>query len=209
MTRRAFVVGAPLALAACGTAEPVWAPDDLVARSIYVHDGPPMLTLYTMKNVQSGNGAHTSVLINASQRVMWDPAGTFSNPAIPERNDVIFGMNPRIEQFYTSYHSRATYYTIKQAVQVSPQVAEMALQAVMAYGAVPKATCTRSTSKILQRLPGFEQIKVSFFPNNLSDQFAEIPGVVTTTHRENDSDDKSVAAAQIDAAIRAEAAAGL
>ncbi|PHQ83378.1 MAG: hypothetical protein COB65_07015 [Thalassobium sp.] len=202
MRRYLIVLFFPLLLAAC-VGESVWAPDELMERNVYRKPGPATLTLITMKNTGTGNGAHTAVMINASQRVLWDPAGTFAHPSIPERNDVIFGVTPRIEQFYLSYHSRVTYYTVQQTIEVSPEVAEMALRAVMAYGAVPKANCTRATAKILRELPGFEDFTVSFFPNNLHDQFAELPGVVTTEYREDDADDKSFAAAEIDAAIRA------
>ena len=202
MRRILLALVLPLFLAACG-AESVWAPDELVARNIYSHPGPTTLTLITMKNTSSGNGAHTALMINASQRVLWDPAGTFAHSSIAERNDVIFGVTPRLAEFYISYHSRVTFYTVSQTVEVSPEVAEMALRAVMAYGAVPKAFCTQATAEIMRSIPGFENFRVSFFPNNLHDQFAQLPNVVTSEYRENDSDDNSGAIAEIDAQIRA------
>jgi hypothetical protein len=202
MHRRAVLIGLPLAALAACSAEPVWAPDDQVARVSYRGEGPTSLTLYTMKNIGSGNGAHSSILVNASQRVMFDPAGTFGHASIPERNDVLFGMTPRIEAYYVSYHARATYYVIGQKIIVAPDVAETALQLVLANGAVPKAHCTRATSRILRQLPGFSSLPVTYFPNTLADAFGKLPGVVTTEYRENDADDKSVAAAQIDVAIR-------
>jgi hypothetical protein len=203
INRRFFVLGMPLALAACG-AQSVWAPDDVINAKIYRNDGPTRLTLLTMKNTSSNNGAHTSLIINASQSVIWDPAGTFATPSIPERNDVLFGISPRIEEFYISYHARTTYYAVIQELDVPPATAELALQKVLAYGAVPKANCTRSTSLILQTLPGFGQIKTTFFPNKLEEQWAKIPGVRTREVRENDSDDKSIAAREITAAIQQE-----
>lgn len=202
MQRRAFVIGAPLALAACA-GEPVWAPDDAIARAAVRGIGQPSLTLFTMKNNSSGNGAHTSLLVNASQRVMFDPAGTFGHSSIPERNDVLFGFTPRIEDYYTSYHARETFHVIGQTIVVSPAVAEAALRLVLANGAVPKAGCTRATSAILRQLPGFGSLRQTMFPNNLADDFARLPGVVTREYRENDADDNSGAAAQIDAAITA------
>lgn len=203
MKRRAFVMSAPLALAACGgvAREEILAPQSAIDRVAYVHPGPKRLTLMTMKNTGSGNGAHTGLMINASQRVLWDPAGTFGHSSIPERNDVHFGITPRIEQFYISFHSRITYYTLIQEVDVSPEVAEMALQMAIANGPTPKAACTRHTSAMIGNLPGFEGIRTSMFPNNLADQFAEIPGVRSREYRETDDDDKSVAAAEIDAAL--------
>ena len=203
MKRRTFMLGAPAALAACGGVmrEEILAPQAAIDRVAYAHPGPKSLTLMTMKNTGSGNGAHTGLMINASQRILWDPAGTFGHESIPERNDVHFGITPRIEQFYISYHSRVTFYTLIQEIDVSPEVAEMAMQLAIANGPTPKAACTTHTSRMLGQLPGFESIRRSVFPNNLSDQFALIPNVRSREYRETDSDDKDVAAAEIDAAL--------
>ena len=202
MNRRNFLIGLPLALSAC-TAEEIWAPDDVVSRAIYRGTGPKHLTLYTMLNVGSDNGAHTSLLIDASQRVMFDPAGSFRTSYLPERNDVLFGLSPRLEQYYLSYHARETYYVVGQRIEVSPEVAEQALNLALANGAVPKANCARHTSRLLRQLPGFESIRQTFSPNKLMDDFAKLPGVRTQEYRESDSDDKSIAAAQIEAELRA------
>lgn len=191
------MLGLPLAgLAAC-SAEPVWAPENQVTRAFTPQVGPASLTLYTMKNNGSGNGAHSGLMINASQRVLWDPAGTFAADALPERNDVIYGVTPFVEDLYASFHARTTYHVIAQKILVPQSTAEQALRAVQSYGAVPKANCSRATSIILQRLPGFESIGRTYFPNNLFDDFAELPGVQTREYRETDEDDKSVAAQEI------------
>jgi len=192
-----------MALAACGGGDPVWAPDHVVNAAVYRSTGERSLTLYTMRNVGSGNGAHSSLLVDASQRVMFDPAGSFGHATIPERNDVLFGMNPRVEDYYVSYHARSSFFVEGQRIVISPAVAEQALRLVMSNGAVPQAACTRATSAILKQLSGFEAINRTYFPKRLRDDFAKIPGVVLTEYRENDADDKSIAAAEIDAAIRA------
>ena len=113
LSRRLFLAGAPLAVAGCAS-EPVWAPQSDVARAAYRHPGPPALTLFTTRNVGSGNGAHTGLMVNASQRVLFDPAGTFGAPSLPERNDVIFGVTPRVVEYYTGYHARTSYYVVEQ-----------------------------------------------------------------------------------------------
>jgi len=200
MKRRAFMIGAPVALAGCGTAlrEEVFAPQSELDRVRYTHPGPSSLTLFTMKNTGSNNGAHSGLMINASERVLWDPAGTFGHSLIPERNDVHYGVNPQIEQLYISFHSRVTYYTLIQEIDVPSEVAEMAFRLAVANGPTPKAACTRHTSRLLKQLPGFESIRSALFPNNLSDRFAELPGVRSREYRETDSEDKSVAAEEID-----------
>lgn len=190
MHRRAFVFGLPLALAGC-TGQSVMAPAADVARVMYRHDGPPALTLFTVKNVGTENGAHTGLMIAASQRVIFDPAGSFSHPSIPEQNDVLFGITPRVEQAYISYHARTSYYTISQTKQVPAAVAEQALQLARAYGPVAKANCSRATVDILRQLPGFESLHFTWFPDNLERQFGLLPGVLRQEYREYDADDNT------------------
>jgi hypothetical protein len=202
MDRRSFMIGLPLALSACSPQQ-VWAPDDVVSRAIYRDEGPKHLTLYTMKNNGSGNGAHSALMINASQRVIFDPAGSWVQEQMPERNDVLFGVSPELEAYYISFHARVTFYVLGQRIQVTPEVAEQALNLALDAGPASQANCTRYTSRLLRELPGFEGLRQTWFPNTLSDDFAQLPGVVSREYRESDADDKTIAARQIDAAITA------
>jgi hypothetical protein len=199
MDRRSFVLGLPFALAGCG-APSVWAPDEEVMRAVYRHDGPPMITLFTMKGVKSGYGAHTSLMINASQRVVFDPAGSLVNAEIPERNDVLFGITPRVEDFYIGYHARTTYFVVRQDKEVAPEVAELALQLAVENGPVPRSACTLATSSLLSKLPGFERINSTLLPDRLEMRFGELPGVVTQEYRDYDPDqDRSAEIAEFQA----------
>ena len=179
-----------LALAACGgPAEPVWAPDVEVQRRTYRHDGPPSLTLYTILSTSSGTGAHSGLMVNGSQRVLFDPAGSFRLPSAPERNDVHFGLTDRVEAVYVDYHARQTFDVVRQELVVSPEVAEMALREVQAYGAVPKAQCSLAVSRVLRGLPGFEDFPASYFPKSAMNAFAAKgagPGEVIS---DDDADD--------------------
>jgi len=176
-------------LAGCA-AESIWASDEFVQRATYRHDGPTRITLFTMINNKTGAGAHTSLMINASQRVIFDPAGSFKHKTIPERNDVIFGITPAVADGYTRYHARESFRVQVQTLDVSPELAEGIMRAFMEYGAVPPAQCALSTSRVLsQFFP--EQIKRGWFPRKLAERFQEIPGVSSRTLREYDSDDNS------------------
>jgi len=184
-----LALGAMVFLAGCAT-ESVWAPDDAVARAAYRHDGPPRLTVYTMINNNSGGGAHTSLMINGSQRVVFDPAGSFKHDTIPERNDVLFGITPPVEDVYTRYHARKTYHVQIQRLDVSPELAERAIQLVKANGPVPSAQCSLATSRILGELfPG--RIRTSWYPRKTAEDFGNIPGVTEEKLYEYDGDDNS------------------
>lgn len=175
-----------LALAAC--AQPKWAPDEHVEAVRFVEGPPTYITLYTVVNTTNGSGAHSAILVNASERVIFDPAGTWYHPKLPERNDVHFGMTDKALAFYIDYHTRRTYDTIEQKVYVSPGVAELVLQRVKNNGAVSKAMCTNATSAILAGVPGFESLPRTFSPKRLSKAFGRLPGVTTRVITDDDDD---------------------
>lgn len=189
MRRLLIALALPLFLANC--AEPVWAPDEAVARARYVAPEAPSITLFTVVRKLGGEGAHSGLMINGSQRVMFDPAGTWHHPSVPERNDLHYGITPRIKQFYINYHARETYDVYEQRVPVSAQAAELAIQRASANGAVGKALCGNSITTILSGVPGFEGVGRTFFPNKIMRAFGEIPGVVTLVHTDDDADNNA------------------
>jgi hypothetical protein len=179
------------ALAGCGgPAEPVWALDDEVGARRATFDGPPSLTLYTVRNARNGSGGHTGLMINApSQRVLFDPAGTFHHPYAPERNDVVYGVSEDVRKVYVDYHARETFDVVVQEKAVPPEVAEQAIRAVEAYGAVPKAQCSLAVTGVLRQLPGFEGIPRTYFPIKASKAFGRLPGATTQVVTDDDADD--------------------
>ncbi|OSQ51038.1 hypothetical protein [Marivita geojedonensis] len=194
---------AMLALAGCGAGADM-RPDaspEVISSASYRHEGPTALTLYTMINNRSGAGAHTSLMINGSQRVIFDPAGTVRLRAVPERDDVLYGITPGVADFYARAHARKTYHVVIQTIEVPPEVAERALRLAVANGPVASAQCALSTAAILRQLPGFESVGSTWFPKRLMDDFEKLPGVTTTRIFENDDDDKAVAIAQYEQAL--------
>lgn len=187
MRKALLCLSLPLALAACG-AEPVWAPDEAVARARYVSNEPTSLTLYTVVSKRNGSGGHSALMINASQRVLFDPAGSFKVGSVPERNDLLYGITERMRKLYIDYHARETYDVLAQTILVSPAVAEQALREAQSYGAVNKAFCGNSVSDILKDLPGFENTPRTFSPIRISEAFAAHPGVMTHLYRDGDPD---------------------
>jgi len=187
MLRLFICLVALLGLSACG-AEPKWAPEEQVEAARYVAGPPTYITLYTVVNKVSGSGAHSAILVNGSERVIFDPAGTWHHPRLPERNDVHFGMTDKALAFYIDYHARKTYDVIEQKILVSPEVAEHVLRQVKAYGAVPKAMCTQATSSILRSTPGFESMPSTWYPKRLSSAFGALPGVSTRVITDDDDD---------------------
>ena len=186
MPRSFLVLVAFLGLAAC--AEPKWAPQEQVDAARFVAEPPTSITLYTVVNKRSRSGAHSAIMVNASERVIFDPAGTWHHPKLPERNDVHFGMTDKAVAFYVDYHARETFDVLEQTVVVSPEVAELVLEKVKANGAVPKSFCTSATSSILRSTPGFESLPSTMFPKQLSDKFGELPGVTTKIITDDDDD---------------------
>lgn len=190
MLRALLVLLALVALTACAPKE-VWAPDDVVARAAYSEPGPPTITVFTVLSNRSNAGEHSGLLIKGSQTVMFDPAGTWHHRALPERNDVFYGVTPKMVSYYIDYHARETYRVRKQVIQVTPEQAAIAMQRAMAYGPVPKARCAWATSSILQGVPGFESISQTLGPKKLANQVAKLPGLIEDVEITDDDADKN------------------
>ncbi len=190
MRRALLALFLPLLLAACG-ADNIYASDEAVAQARYSNNEPATLTLMTVINKRSGEGGHSAVLVNGSQRVLWDPAGTWYNRAAPERYDVHYGINDQLLDIYLDYHARETFDVIVQEVQVTREVADAAIRAFEQAGPAPKATCAKTTTRALKTVPGFEDIPQTWFPKTLMAYFANKPGVKTSMVSDNDPDDNS------------------
>lgn len=165
-------------LSAC-TADHKWASDADVARAHYADPNPPSITLMTSVNTRTKAGAHAGLLINGSERVLYDPAGSWDHPAAPEREDLRFGMTPTMLSFYVDYQGSTPFQVVEQTVYVTPEVAEQAIRAAKAQGAANKAACTIAIGAVLSGVPGFESLPSTYFPKAMSRAFAKLPGVQT------------------------------
>nr|WP_238941290.1 hypothetical protein [Jannaschia sp. Os4] len=145
----------------------------------YRAPGAPTLTVYTMISNLSGRGGHSALMVSGSQRVLFDPAGSWYHPTAPERGDVFFGMTPGLVEFYEDYHARPSYHVVKHEIAVDAATAERALQLVQAHGTAGKATCGQSVSGVLREL-GFTSVKRAWFPERVMRDVAALPGVRET-----------------------------
>ncbi len=173
MMLRAFAAVALLMLAACGGGQNMVADDAALAQARYVSGGPSSITLFTVVNTRSGAGAHSALLVNGSETVLFDPAGSFKLRFMPERGDVLYGASPMRMNAYKDYHARETHFVRTQTMFVSPAVAEQLLVAVKSNGAVSKAHCANSISRILGRVQGFEHIGTTYWPLQLEEAFGK------------------------------------
>ena len=174
-------------LAACSSQPPsAQATDEIIAQTAYREAGPATLTLITMINNGSQAGAHTALMINGSQRVIFDPAGSFRNERVPRRDDVLYGIRPAVLAAYKGAHARSEYHIVLQTVEVKPEVAEQAIRLAIARGSVGDAQCAASTIALLRQLDGFSQMSNTLFPKRLMNNFATLPGVLTEKYYEDD-----------------------
>lgn len=186
MKRRFFLAAAaPALLSACG-AKHVWDSDEAVRAARFVSSEPPSITLFTVIGIPRGEGGHSALMINGSQRVIFDPAGSWNHPYIPERNDVLYGITDNFKNFYIDYHARETYWVGEDTVFVSREVADLAIRRAEAYGPVNQSFCAVATGRVLSGVPGFEASPTGFSPNKLRSWFLTLPGVQSKRHMDGD-----------------------
>lgn len=185
--RLGFALAAGLTvLAGCSAIAPSASEEEIAAVS-YKNDGPKSVKVMTVINASSGSGSHSSLLIDGPQRIIFDPAGAFEYDLIPERNDVLFGIDPRNEQIYKSSHASEKKYIQIQTIPLTEEQANIAYQTALNWGASPAAHCTSATSGVLQRVPGLESIETTWYPRKLAAQVSRIPGVREEIYSEGDS----------------------
>ena len=168
-------------LAGCG-AERQMAAQAPLAYTPYVAEGPATIMLITSINGRSDAGAHSALVINGSERVLYDPAGSWElkNGMAPERDDMHYGMFPAALDKYMAFQSNGIFYATQQTLVVPLAIADQAIAEAKAQGSTPAALCSHSVSTVLGKLPGFEGLSVAFFPKAISQAFAKLPGVVET-----------------------------
>lgn len=184
--KRLFLALAALVLVAGCTRNTQFNPPEEMAQFAYQNTGPTSITLYTIVNRRTGSGAHTALQVNASERVLFDPAGSYRAEGVQRSGDVLYGYSPTLEQSYTSTHARTSHLVRKVTVPVSPEVAEAALRQVKANGPVGAAHCAQSTSSILRTLPGMQSVEQTYYPKQLEASFRVLPGASSTTVIEDD-----------------------
>lgn len=190
MRKFLLALALPLLVAACG-ADYEYAPDEAVQKARYSKGAPYTVTLITAISNRSQAGAHSSLLINGSERVIWDPAGTWFHRSAPIRHDVHYGINDTLLEFYIDYHARETYHLVLQEVEVTREVADLMISRFQANGPAPKAFCSNSTTAILSTVPGFETIPRSFYPKKTMAAFGKLPGVREWKIYDDDDDDNA------------------
>jgi hypothetical protein len=176
-------------LVACSNDTAPDSPPERAASAAFREAGPKSLTVFTMVNNRTGSGGHTALMVKGSQTVIFDPAGSYRHSKVVERGDVIFGASPALVRSYKSAHARSTFHVVSQEIPVTDAQAEQALRLVLSNGSVPGAYCANATTGILTNVDGLNGIQRTFYPVNLMEQIAKMPGVKTTRHYENDEGD--------------------
>jgi hypothetical protein len=184
MLRPLLALAFTLVLAGCEFYAP--AKPDTVARARYVSEEPPSVTLISMVSNRTGKAAHSALLINGSERVLYDPAGTFEHPDLPRRDDIHYGITPRFLDYYKRYHARFDYYVHAQKVPVSRETADRIFQNALAQGKTPKMLCAGSVTASVNDEQPFTGVRYTLFPERVREDFAQIPGVEDSYVREVD-----------------------
>lgn len=185
---RLFIIGAALIGLLAGCAGDPTGDDtaEAAAKAAFVSSDAPHITVITVINNRTAKGGHSALLINGSQQVIFDPAGSFRDPRIVERQDVLYGVTPGWAQAYRSAHARVSHHVVTQKIPLTAAQAETALRLARAYGSVAGAFCTQATTDILSQVPGFQEIERTYYPEQLMMQIAQRPGVITDRYYEDD-----------------------
>lgn len=158
-----------------------------IAASRHVSNDAPYVSLVTMISTKSGDGAHSALLVNGSQVALYDPAGTFKYPGVPERGDVLYGITPTVKTVYESYHARDSHYVLEQRLPVTREFADAVISRMEAQGPSSKMHCAVHTSEILRSFDIWSDVPQTYYPGKIVEAFGQLPGVTTRKYTEQDT----------------------
>jgi len=162
-------------------------PADQIARNAYVSSKPTSVTLVTMINGENGKGEHSALLINGSERVLYDPAGSFSLPKyVHENRDIHYGVTDEVMNIYNYYHARRSHYVEMLTLNVPRDMADQLISRADAQGPQPKMFCGQAVSKVLKPVGPFGDVPITFWPGPIHEAFRKVPGVTSEIVREDD-----------------------
>ncbi len=195
MKRRNFVlVSLAAGVAGCGRPSYRRATAEEVSRSFYSHDGPIELSLLSAVATLGNSSEHSALLINGSQRVIYDPAGTY-DPAKepswyvhPRKYDIHYGVNDLALRQYIVSHARIGYFVEQLSRRITLEQADRAIELCEERGETNFSLCAVSCSWVLQRLDGFETVKTSLFPQKIREDFMNLSDVSRTRYYQQDSE---------------------
>ena len=175
--RKVLIAAAALAaLAACAPRNPEVLPPEQLAPLAYRSNTPPSVTVYTVLNQVTGAGTHTALLVNGSERVLFDPASGFKAEGVTRSGDVLYGYTPGVESAYFAVHDRHNFVVKTTTFALSAESTERLLQQAKAYGPVAPAHCATSTIDILRTDPAFAALDTTYSPRKLGQQLDQLPG---------------------------------
>lgn len=159
----------------------------VVSSRTYVSEEAPFVALLTMVNDSGDHGEHSGILINASQTVLYDPAGSFRyEEELARSRDIHYGMSPTMVDYYQRYHARFGYHVVTQKIYISAEEAEALFRMANQIGTTGQLRCGLSASSVLNSIPRFSNIPTTYWPGKIMNAMADVPGIVTTYTRESD-----------------------
>lgn len=162
-------------------------PTDQIARQAHVTGDAPSVTLVTMLSEKTGRGEHSALLIDGSERVLYDPAGSFSLPRYShEHRDIHYGVSDQVMEIYNFYHARNTHFVEMLKLNISREMADLLIARANEIGPQPKMFCAQAVSRVLKPVGPFGDIPITFWPGPIHDAFERIPGVVKTELHDGD-----------------------
>lgn len=170
-------------------ARPQAASDEVIKKATYHSKNPPSVSLVTVNShdIFSRLGTHTALIVNASQQVIYDPAGTYKNTRAPSKYDLFYGASPDVIKSFIAYHIDNVSSVVVQTKEVPMAVAEALLKDIERQGPSRHSQCSKTVSNLLHKTPGFESINPSLLPFRTMRAFATLNGIKTLEYHDKNN----------------------
>jgi hypothetical protein len=180
-----------LLLAGCGGLDPSADADllqELRAETSYFPDNAPPSATLLLSEHKGGSGAvHAALVITGSERVIYDPSGSFTHPDTRRLGDVVYGASDPVVEMFALHNADKDHDAMMRRIPLSAEEAEQMLARARSRGGAMPGYCAKSVADVMRAAPRFAAMRDTFWPSNVLEDFVQFGPVETRVVSDTDS----------------------
>ncbi len=161
---------------------------ELRAETSYLPVNAPPSTTLVLAEHKGGSGAvHAALIVTGSERLIYDPSGSFTHPDTRRYGDVVYGASDDIVELFALHNADKNHDAVMRTIALQPEEAETMLDAARTHGGAMPGFCAKSVASVLRSVPRFASMRDTFWPSNVQQDFESIAPVAIRSVTDTDS----------------------
>ncbi len=161
---------------------------ELRAETSYLPVNAPPSTTLVLAEHKGGSGAvHAALIVTGSERLIYDPSGSFTHPDTRRYGDVVYGASDEIVELFALHNADRNHDAVMRTIALESDEAEILLNSARTHGGAMPGFCAKSVASVLRSVPRFASMRDTFWPSNVQQDFENVSPVEIRSVSDTDS----------------------